>query len=271
MKKILLLTDFSDNSLNAMNFGMELFKNQHCSFFILNVQKSSEYITKDILTSPANSSIYDGIAKEHKADLEILQNRYKKKYKKQRFTFNSILNFDSIQNAVNKNIDLHHIDLIIMGTNGANNVKEVLFGSNTLQIIRSISIPIMAIPKNVSFKSLKNVLFTAKYDTKLLNEEGANLLKYLLTIYQAKLIMLGKDDKVLKDSLKVTFPVINYEYYHLDEENDLSTALSTTIKLKNIDILVMKYQNESFFSRLLNNSELEKILYSTKVPLLILH
>ncbi len=36
MKKILLPTDFSENALNAIDYALQLFKDEKCAFFILN-------------------------------------------------------------------------------------------------------------------------------------------------------------------------------------------------------------------------------------------
>lgn len=36
MKKILLPTDFSENVLNAIDYALQLFKDETCAFFILN-------------------------------------------------------------------------------------------------------------------------------------------------------------------------------------------------------------------------------------------
>ena len=36
MKKILLPTDFSENALNAIDYALQLFKDETCAFFILN-------------------------------------------------------------------------------------------------------------------------------------------------------------------------------------------------------------------------------------------
>jgi len=35
MKKILLPTDFSDNSLNAIRYAVQLFKGEKCTFILL--------------------------------------------------------------------------------------------------------------------------------------------------------------------------------------------------------------------------------------------
>ncbi|WP_341220224.1 universal stress protein [Polaribacter atrinae] len=36
MKNILLPTDFSDNSWNAIQYAVQLFKDEKCNFFIMN-------------------------------------------------------------------------------------------------------------------------------------------------------------------------------------------------------------------------------------------
>ena len=48
MKNILLPTDFSQNSLNAINYAMELFKDTPCQFYLLNAFKIP-YLTNEEL------------------------------------------------------------------------------------------------------------------------------------------------------------------------------------------------------------------------------
>ncbi|KAA3620515.1 MAG: universal stress protein, partial [Flavobacterium sp.] len=51
MKKILLPTDFSPNSLHAIDYAMNFFKGNKAHFVLLNIQKSSEYITDDLMAA----------------------------------------------------------------------------------------------------------------------------------------------------------------------------------------------------------------------------
>ena len=56
MRNILLPTDFSKNSMNAINYALAFLKDQKCKFYILNVQKASSFITDDMMV--VNSSNY---------------------------------------------------------------------------------------------------------------------------------------------------------------------------------------------------------------------
>ena len=55
MENILLPTDFSANSRAAIEYAFQLFKGAGKSFYFLNVQKSSEFITDDLIDSSAGT------------------------------------------------------------------------------------------------------------------------------------------------------------------------------------------------------------------------
>ena len=44
--------------MNAINYAMELFKNESCHFYILNVQKASSFISDDMMAVGSSTTIY---------------------------------------------------------------------------------------------------------------------------------------------------------------------------------------------------------------------
>lgn len=58
MKNILLPTDFSGNSKNAIQYALKFFEGENCTFHILNSQKPTGYITADVLYGAPGTSIY---------------------------------------------------------------------------------------------------------------------------------------------------------------------------------------------------------------------
>ena len=59
MKGILLPTDFSNNSLNAIDGAMQIFANSKCTFFILNVQKATSFISDDLMTAIKHTPVFE--------------------------------------------------------------------------------------------------------------------------------------------------------------------------------------------------------------------
>ena len=89
MRNILLLTDFSKNASNAIDYAMRLFSGTTCRFYVLNVQKVSRYITSDLIAS-SKASVYDAIVKNPKKSIENLVDRLEKKYENEEYYFEGV-------------------------------------------------------------------------------------------------------------------------------------------------------------------------------------
>lgn len=268
MKRILLPTDFSENSINAIDYAMELFKNQSCEFTFLNVQKPSEYIIDDIYTASPNYTIYEAISKDNKQKLSELKKSYSEKYESQPFYFDGQFDFDVLTDAIQQLVSVKNIELIIMGTNGATDAAEKLFGSNTLQVIRQVRCPILAIPKGFKFKELSSILFTLREEDHfhpnalLPLEELVNDRKVSLEVLQ-----LDTHNKLPPNKVLDKFSEINY---HSVQGIPSPEAISSYEQLLPVDIHVIFIRPKSFFERMFSGSDTTKITYQSRVPLFVL-
>ena len=61
MKNILLPTDFSENSWNAIKYALQLFKNETCRFFLLNTYTPAIYQVEYVLLEPAQFGMVDAV------------------------------------------------------------------------------------------------------------------------------------------------------------------------------------------------------------------
>ncbi len=276
MKNILLPTDFSDNSLNAIDYAMHFFQNWSCTFYVLNVQKPSEYITDDFMGSPLSSSVYQTIAQDNKTKLKNLIKKYKTEYKSETYTFKSLFDFDNLTEAINQILETISIDLIIMGTNGATGAREVIFGSNTLHLIRNSKVPVLAIPEDYKFKGIFNILFSTVNCVDF-NFNAIKPLHEILNIHQSVLKVLDiTDDAISKESkankqtcISNLFPDTEYEFYHINGI-PRAMAINAATQLLDIDFHALFVEAETFVERFIFESETAKISYGTQVPLLLL-
>jgi len=124
MMNILLPTDFSENSKNAIAYALDFCKGAACSFFFLNVQKQSEFILDDFYTAPTDASINRAILTDNKKELEEFVAIFQEAYEDEDFEFTSQVDFDKITASINQAIEINKIDLIIMGTNGATGASK---------------------------------------------------------------------------------------------------------------------------------------------------
>jgi len=275
MKHILLPTDFSENSTNAMNYAMELFKGQACHFYLLNIQKSSEYITDDLLTANTNGSIYSAIGSDNKKKLNSLLETFKKKYPENNYNWHTLFDFDNFVDAVNQVVDSKKIDLIIMGTNGATGAKETLFGSNTLRVVRGVNCPVLIIPEGYTFTKLSSILFSTT-NCKELKEEAVEILKYLTRTHHTLLHVLNihqnRNSAEYKNDFNLSEALENIDYKGYTIKGvPLPFAIESFEQLIPVEMNVMFMPKESFLDRFLFGSDTSRISYRSNVPLLFLH
>jgi nucleotide-binding universal stress UspA family protein len=275
LKKILLPTDFSKNSKNAIDYAMALCEKWKCTFYILNVQKQSGFILDDLMAAPVNSSIHNAIADDNKEDLNQFISKLKKQNTNKNYTFESLFDFDTLADSINQVVKAKNIDLIIMGTNGATGAKEVVFGSNTLNTIRKTDCPILTIPENYKFTSIDSILFTTE-NCEDFNAHGIKPLLDIITTYKSKLNVIDIDfvnypnsTKSHSSDLKALFGAQAYNY-HLIKEVPYPMAINTVTQLFNYNLHSLFIESKSFLERFIYGSVTNEISYNSTLPLLIL-
>jgi len=258
-----------------MNYALELFKDETCHFYMLNVQKSSEYITDDLLTANTNGSIYSAIANDNKKQLNTLLETYKKKYPNRNYHWHPLFDFDNFVDAVNQVVNSKKINLIIMGTNGATGAKETLFGSNTLRVVRGVNCPVLIIPDGYTFTTLSSILFSTT-QCKELKQEAVEILKYLTKTHDALLHILNihqnrnETEQENDFYLSSVLEDIVYKDYTM-KGIPRPFAIESFEQLIPVEMHVMFTPKESFLDRFLFGSDTTRISYRSNIPLLFLH
>jgi nucleotide-binding universal stress UspA family protein len=276
MKSILLPTDFSKNSVNAINYAMALFKDVSCEFYLLNVQKASSFISDDMMVMASSATIYQTIIDVSKKSIANLITKLETKYKNDKHTFHSVVDYDNFIDSINQVTLNKKIDLIVMGTKGATGLEKVIFGSNTVHVMQRCIAPVLAIPDGCLFTDLDRVAFTTNYLT-LHNIEELRPLKELVALYDSKLNVLHFDDikgvsnqrKENKKFLKTYFSDVTYE--NIDSfSTDLYKTLEEYVHANNIKLIAMMRKKHSFLERLFNTHPEETLAFNIDIPFLVM-
>lgn len=276
MDNILLLTDFSKNSLNAIDYSINLFKGNTCNFFILNVKNSSSYTTDDIMASE-NKSIYNIIVKDVKDELDSIVLDLKTKSKTEAFEFESIVDYDNLTSAINQVVKSKSIDLIVMGTNGITGAKEFMFGSNTINVIRTINCPTLVIPEGFVFRKANEILLPLDVQDELSSKAFSNASKFAYRFSKKTHVLRIKpnsesfpEEKKDKKDLVYYLKNMNSEY-HAVNDIPMNYVIDCYIQTRKIDLMVLLVQSEGLLERFFIGSQTTRISNSLRVPLLVFH
>ncbi|MFL1896203.1 universal stress protein [Aquimarina sp. 2-A2] len=276
MKNILLLTDFSENSETAIQYALQFFKGEPCHFSLLHVHKSSGYTTDDLMVTSATESVHTSMISEIKQKLNTYKLTLKKQYATETYSFEVLVDYDSFTAAVRQAVNSKDISLIVMGTNGATNAREVLFGSNTVKVIRSVSCSVLAIPQQTAFKKPANVLYALDYFEHF-DQLSITPLLDLLEKFKSflKILKIKEDETVTeaekKDILTMKEKFSNIRHtFHTMVNIPTALAIASFVQIMNIDLTAVVLHEESLLDRFFKGSETSKISYGSKIPLLVL-
>lgn len=277
MKTILLPTDFSKNSINAINYAMELYRNEPCNFYILNVQRASSYISDDMIGVSSSATIYNTIIDAAKKSVTNIISKIIKQYKNDKHHFEAIVDYDNFIDSINQVTEKYNVDLIIMGTKGASGLEKVIFGSNTARVMQRCKIPVLAIPDGYTLTKLDKVAFTTNHLTQF-NIKQLSALKEILTLQNSKLNILHVADRfqeAQKQLQNMNFFNTYFEeaeHSYIDVQNkDMFKSVHNFIKDNNVNMFVMISERHSFIERLFTRHALEKFAFSIDVPFLVMH
>lgn len=277
MKNILLPTDFSTNSLNAIRYAKDFLKDEDCTFYLLNIYRMP-YLEHDELMMynvEKLASLENTLLKSSQRDLKAT-------VKKINFSSNHkiklLSDYSFFIDSVKQKIDEFNIDLIIMGTKGATGAKEIFMGSNTGDVIMKTDCDVMAVPDKATFKTPKEIVFPTDFRL-LYEEDDLEILKKIAikngsnirVLYVQNDDPLDAEQKANKKDLEWGFDDLNYSFHTLTNTDFESAVNCFTQSRGDVDMIAIIAKHYNIFQRLFFKPKVEELSFHTKIPLLVLH
>lgn len=276
MRKILIPTDFSENSFNAVKYACELFKYDHAEIYLLNAFADKVYEAKTASESTDFETINNEILNKTKNSLENFKTKTRTFSPNPRHSLFVLAEFGSLVDSVNDLVEKENIDVVVMGTKGETANKAITFGSNTLQVIKYVKCPVLAIPEVYKDIQPKNILFPTDYQLPYKRRELkflSNLAKCFVSkinfLYVSKFPALSLRQNDNKAFLETSF-CENQVSFHQDAGTNVTKAINTFIIENPIDMLVMVNTRHSYLENILYQSTIEKIGLKIDIPFLVL-
>jgi len=278
MKQILIPTDFSENSNNAIQYALAFFKNTECDFYFLHVTLISNYGGSEFPLFPSAEVIDKTLLHPGKTALKSLVKKIKKQDTNPGHNFHLINTYNYFVDAVKEQIEEKYIDLIVMGTKGASGLSEIILGSNTGDIITQVKCPVLIVPEKAVFSIPKEIAFPTDYNIFYPSAILNYIVEFVKTYNSAiRILHVAKKDENLTD-----FQLENKDFLHdffMDKKHSFHRITSKKIEAgvqcfvesRNINMIVMVAKNINLFQRILFRPTVEEISYHIEIPFLVLH
>lgn len=276
--RILLPTDYSENSWQAIQYAIYLFERTEATFYVMHAHQSGPSALVSTINKERDTRLHQITQDEAVGKLYKLVAQLKKINKLKDHHYEPILESESLIQAVGRHVIDKDVDYIVMGTQGASGLKEVFLGSNTVRIIKNINFcPLLAVPQEYSFSQPRTIAFATDYKHEFLKIEMEPLLE-IAKLWDARLRIihmrtdeaLDEDQRKLQELLFTQIGSIEYTNEELDYHPTLAYRINEWAMDHNVNMLAMFNTSYGFFRKLLREPVLKKIAFKTQMPFLVL-
>lgn len=276
MRKVLIPTDFSENALNAIRYALELYKYERSEFFIIHAFADEVYESDTYLTRELFDKTKEQVKRRSEEELNIILEQLAIWSPNPKHQYHVFSLFGTLIDEANEMVDRENIDVLVMGTKGKTDDRDITFGSNTLQVLKYVKCPVLAIPAGYPPYPPKKLLFPSdfllpfkKRELKLVSTMAKSFvveINFLHLLKSDNISFRQEDNKAFLECCMKD----NIIHFHQEKGNKLTSAINSYIDKNDIDMLVIVNSRHSFLEDYLYQSTIDKIGLHIKIPFLVL-
>ncbi len=269
MKKILCPVDFSEPSMNGMEYASHLAKDMGASLTLLNVRTSiwPEAVQLEQEVNESNEALLSKLAA---AATEITNE----------FGISCHYHIEQTTETPEGAIAIlaREYDLVVMGTNGADSFYQYAFGSNSYHVIEKSKCPIIVVPITYTYRPLHEIVYAYDPDTNpiLLVEQ----LKRFTSPLKVSVKVLHITEEKLSAEVKRKMEILEgavkaresearpwtFDFTHSDE---VGWALNHYMKTHDGDMLALSFHHRSLMERLFTENVVQQISMVAHYPMFV--
>lgn len=260
MNTVIVPIDFSDTSLHAATYAVQVLSVQYGSTMLL-----YHSYTKD----------------EEGAEALITLEGIKKKLLEKHFLNIEILAVkeDNFVLGLERAVRHRKASLVIMGITGRSAIAQVFIGSNTLKFAETKACPVLIVPEHAVYREINNVMLASDFKDTFHTVPSAPIKDFLksfrpkvhiVNVDPQHYIQITEDHEKEKQSLKDMFLEYQPEFYFL-RLYDVDDALNLFAEEMKIDLIISIQRNHSFREKLFKRSRTKSLSYHSNIPILVVH
>lgn len=276
VKQILVPTDFSDTAANAYQYAQRLAAELDARLTLLHVYHPSFDLDNPYLDTP---EVDFGDMKEQA--LDSFADSYRLTSGRE--------NVPGVDTAVDRKLAIgfageeivglsSSVDLIVMGTTGAGDLMDQLFGSVSSYTARHAHCPVMLVPEEAVFEPPFRIMYASNDEP---SDEDTLRQAIQETGMEPEMIHFvhaesrpGAACRVAqlhyKQLVQAGGPELDLQYVQIDCEDILEGLLQYGAEHR-INLIIMGTVHRSFLERLFHRSVTKGMVFQTDIPLLVMH
>lgn len=275
MKTIVVPTDFSTHAANALHYAAFLAGTLNAKIILFHAFHVPVAYTEVPATFIAQTDVKAEIGVELKKKAEGVQKAIGKS-----LPIECICREGLLINTIKEFMAEEKVDLLVMGTQGASGLEEILIGSHSAYMVEKINCPVLVIPASVTFFRLQKIMYATDFqfnDFMHINQVGE-----IARLYDAEILIThvstnpkkaAEEEQLMDWFMEIAQTNISYRKiaFRTFTGGNVLDKLNEAVKALGIDMLCMSTVRRTFFEKIYHGSLTKKMAYHTGIPLLAFH
>jgi nucleotide-binding universal stress UspA family protein len=269
MKKILFATDFSDSSQNALDYLKEMTKGKETKISLIHVFDLPVAVLSTISYRAAEGLFFE---KSNACSMRLQEIRAQLNKDTQGELFCIQGAYPSTEIA--EIADTYKFDLVVLALRQKYSLIDRMIGTTTAHTIQKADVPVLAIPNGAIFRPVNDILFpTAIHASKEFSEKELEGINWLYKFYtytdkpKIHMIHIKQSDPDLDITYKNNpFPPLDFIR---TKAISVEEGIIKYLESHKVDLMAFYKPNRSYWERLYHSSISRKLLFKSRIPLLI--
>jgi len=271
MKTIVVATDFSPASVNATHYAVELAKVIGAEIILFHAYQ----IPVSYSEVPVAFNLDD---LRHDAEKHIGQALQQlKEYAGGKVTISSECRIGDFYSELKDLCDEVKPYTVVIGAQGKTAAARFLFGSHTVNAMKHLPWPLIAVPASAKFGSIKKIGLACDLE-KVVETIPDKELKMLVGDFNAELHVLHtgaykefSPETVFESGLLQEMIGNLNPKYHFIKADDVDEGILDFTEKNNIDLLIVLPRRHKLIEMLTHRSHTKKLVLHSEVPVMALH
>lgn len=276
--KLLVATDYSAAATNAVKYALQFAAETSSEVTFLHVFKSSaKYPVEFTSLERFDDSPIEFETRELEQYMDGIINSFN--FQRGKLNYKCLVRQGNAGEQICQEAIYSNIDMIIVGTHGATALRQILLGSHTWDVIKSATVPVLAIPGEALYTGVHNFVLGTEYRTgeipviKFLTNWAKSFNGELALFHINNNVFAEEFERELltrfKEEVKNAIPNEKIDIRLIYNSDIIEGVNDFCIKTKS-SWLVMSPEKSHLFEKLLNPviSTTKKMSFYTHIPLL---
>ena len=265
--KVLVLTDFSPLSRVALNYAIKMSTKLPVELTIFNVVRLDGVPKSNMRLKQVEGMLMKVAEEEGEKLLSEVQAKTSAQVSFKAMKGHTVT--DVLRRYVAKN----YLNLVVMGSQGASQLKRMTLGGTTVSVIDSITTPVLAIPKYAEFKNFRRIVYAT--DLTNLKAELELIIPFASifdTYIHAAHVVESVNKKVEDQRIAAEAAIGKTGYKKIDFrliiDDDVPSAIDGFIRHSHADLLTTFTHELRLYEKLFGLSVTRNLAYQGNIPLL---